>query len=222
MSTYTTLVDNEILQIANDMNEELDIYIPADEHSTKMLALYDELFSDFRKLYFLYTDITLEEVKKIFLEFYNSDYTSRSGILNTLENRIQKLISDLIGVVEQYPEFVQAKASELYVQTDNRDTKASLLFFYATGEIPTSQTDLTDFYNEVDAIEIQVSTQLDGQVEVELSPVALQSSVPGVEVEPVELDQSPEAVVSRYLKGSGVYDPALRNSGFRVDKDMQI
>ena len=213
----TLITDPQTIEFAKQMNAEIDVYFPADEQDPATLKLYDELFSLLRQLYFLYQSISLEEINTIFVNFYNSLLSDKYGMVNTLQNRVDQLVGYYLSIQDDYQEIVEDKAVELYLNAGDRRAKAAILYFHEKGYFPEMGEDVTEYFQAVDAIETEVNSYVD-EIEDSQSP---KQSVPGVEVEPIELDQSPEAVVSRYLKGSGVYDPALRNSGFRVDKDIQ-
>lgn len=218
----TKLLPNEERSIALQMDKTLDLYLPEGIQEESDLRLYDQFFSLCRKIFFIFELKTREEIKQLFIQFYNNDYSGKLGTINILINEINSYVtlSELLDITDE--EENDERKVDFYLIQSSRENKASVLYFFDRGYVAETESDLQEYFVIVDEIDneiLQNSITTGANEKDDLYNVGINK---GVEVEPVELDQSPEAVVSRYLKGSGVYDPALRNSGFRVDKDMQI
>lgn len=208
-----TQIEPQIASIVDSMNNTLGLYIPEGVEDKTGLRLYDQFFTTCRKLYFYYRMLTQEEVQKHFIEFYNADYIEKNAIINRLENKLRILLEMNQEEYELHPEEYEDTAVELYLAQGDKRQKAELLFFLANGFEPKNDNELKIFMQMVDEIENAVTTVQS------LPDNSLVSEV--VDEDASNLSTTPEEVISRYLKGSGVYDPSLRNSGFRVDTDIE-
>jgi hypothetical protein len=206
----TTLTMTETEQTtAHDMDTELGIYVPAGVTDNADLRLYDEFFSLCRQCVFLYSLLTLEEVKQLFIEFYNYEYIEKVGVNISLKNKIETYLSMLELDEEDTPDKFDDTRTDIYLEQPDKQSKAATLYFFDHGYAYQREEELVVYLQIVDEIE-RASQEYVAQLEAE-----------GAGDEHSVVDSSPEEVVSRYLKGSGVYDPALRNTGFRVDTDIE-
>ena len=220
MITAQKIVDNtETTQLATDMNDILGIYFPSDTDDDVTLRQFDELFVLFRQLYFLYDAIEKEEVTQIFVDFYNQPrYSEREAILNSLRARIEFEVELYAQLLEENPDMINANIIDAYLEQPDEESQACLLYFLVNGYLPNPEESLlmyTEMAKEIQRSLVEYETERELQNQPQFQPHS-----DAITEAPTE-DLTPEQVVSRYLKGSGLYDPSMRNSGFRVDTDIE-
>lgn len=207
MADITTIKDD--LVRTREMDVEIGVYFPAGI-SDADAELFDELFQGLRTGYFVYPVFTLEKIQEYFIQFYNSDRNEKEAILNNIENSIHSHI--YTGVVDNIVNDKPAEVLQLYLKLKDPELKTMLLYVIQHGYSPSADEDLSEY------------SALVGEIDRELDKIdqqASQDSSVADEEQATFEENTPEEVVSRYLKGSGIYDPALRNTGFRVDTDME-
>lgn len=204
----------QTIKLIYQMNDELGVYFPGDVHDEYELELYDELFTLLRQAFYLYSLINKSEIQELFIKFYNLDYGDKLGVINELKIKIQNFIESYQRVIDNNPELIEQRNALLYQIQPDRESKAELLYFLSKGYLPEDDSELSEYLAYVDAIEDAVS-----KVAEEITTD--QQEELHDEDENNAVVERPEDVVSRYLKGSGIYDPALRNTGFRVDTDIE-
>jgi hypothetical protein len=205
---------DKILQLAKDMNDALGLYLPADVLDEPEQELYDRFFVTLRMAFYEFAVLSQEEITQYFVEFYNGDYFQKRQLYNVVVNEINTRVR--YDAIEAYidVEKQQGDRFEIYSQLDSVDSKAAFLFTMYNKITPRLEDDLSEYYEQVKIIDAELK-----RIE-ELEDQQDQISAREELAQEIE-DIKPEDVVSRYLKGSGVYDPALRNTGFRIDTDIE-
>lgn len=202
------VMDQEEKKMSVEMDNALGLYIPSGVTDETDLRLYDEFFRLCRILYFVLRERTFEEIKQNFIQFYNANYEGKLTILNQMENNIGFVLYVREVTKEDSLDKINEEKTKLYLEMPDERSKANLLYYFNFGYMPATE-------NEVEAY-IQVAREIERAVN-EQEKVDTEKTM--LELEPESV--TPEDVVRRYLKGSGLYDPALRNTGFRVDQDIE-
>lgn len=208
-------------QELKEIYESLGLYVPADVTRPAEIADYYKLFDALRVLHMGYNDLNKDEVVEKFYDYYNAHDDDKIGLLITLQNRVEDLNyldgweNDEETVADDVTETLFEAFQLLRQGEDGKNRAASFLYTIETGEVPQENSDLTRFYQIVDEYDSQ---EKDARSEM---LAELQSRV-NPEITPQYQALTPEEVALKYLKGSGYIDPATRNSGFRVDRDINF
>ena len=199
-------IDQKILE---QMNEELDLYIPSGVDTEEDLIKYQNLFTSLHKLYYL-GDSGKESVAQYFTKFYHASDDEKSEIMVYLDNDIdyhirQKEIRDSL-IEDARVEFLLG----MYKALPN-DGKVEYLFSLDNeGRLPEQGDDLGK-YQQVVAQEQEEMQQ--AQQQAAMQQQAMNYNQP----------MNPDMVASRYLNQARQGNRApmgqrqQQQQGFRVD-----
>ncbi len=218
------ITDEQVREAALDMDNELGLYIPADVKDENAVFNYRELFFTLRVLHYKYKTMSPEQVRDEFIEYYNAPDEQKNVIIVTLNNRMedaeyQQGLRDARGEEDTVDMLV--RVYELLRNGDDvegRVQAAQFLYSLENGVYPEPEDDLTgqlatvDRYDNEKIIDAQEAEFLRKDMEIRMqreNHVSFEAL-------------SPEEVASKYLRGAGLVDPGARNSGFRVDRDLDV
>ena len=191
-------LDEATAQAIKEMNDQLGLYIPADVHDENLIEQYQQLFAYARSIHFRYNSVTIEEIKQLFIEFYNADDISKNQILTQLENKVQKLENDDIMNAAANSDLELERAKLIFTLLDEHQ-KPEYLFLLENGRAAEPGDDLSSYK--------QIIAQSEQEVYATMNEPQTASSI-----QPL----SSEDVIAKYFKGNS-YDSMRRNSGFTVD-----
>lgn len=201
-----SLTDAQVAELNQQMNDELDIYIPANIEDDRERYQYEQLFGYLRRLVYQYNKLSNTEAHHIFIDFYNANKEDKNLALVKLENTCIKEDKNVELFGEMNEELEQDKAMAIYDALDPADRPA-FLFALEHGYPPEPGEDLGKY------------EQIIRESEQEMNKIL--NELQQTQEEEYYTALSPEEVAAKYFKGSGAYDPASRNSGFRVDQIEQ-
>lgn len=194
------------MALVDEMNQELDLYVPADIHDEFEISSYENLFLKLRQLYFLYKRISLEEVRQYFVDFYNAGSTDKSGIINKLD----ALLSDAEQKDEEIQEMLKpltAYRIALMTEGMNIEDQAKTLYRLENNTEPQSESDLAPYIQALSLPQEEIDNLDDQILATEQEEL----------VDPNYKSLTAQQVAAKYLRGAGAYDPSKRNTGFRID-----
>jgi hypothetical protein len=218
------ITDEQIRQAALEMDTELGLYIPADIHNSSDIAGYRSLFFGLRVLYFVYKTMSPEQVREYFIDYYNAPGDEKNSFVVSLNNRIldaekQKELSDVMNQDDRIDMLVKTYELLRDGQTpEGRIAAAQYLYALEHGDYPEPDTDLSEALTQVDSYD---NEEILNRQEAEFLRRDMERRLQR-ENQPTFEALSPEEVASKYLRGSGLVDPGARNSGFRVDRDVDV
>lgn len=132
-------------QMIEQMNQELDLYIPADVTDEHEIYNYNLLFFFLRKLYYLLKSITKEEVTNYFSEYYHADESEKRVLINKIENRVDnEMYHERFSRNRKKEESIQ-RIDRMLEEMNSDLEKAKFLFILENGETPKENSDLEPY-----------------------------------------------------------------------------
>lgn len=206
-----------------EVYDSLGLYVPADVKDKSQIADYYLLFDTLRVLHLGYGVLNKEQVVEKFYDYYNAAEDEKSSILMPLKNQVLDLNYqdefDNDVTIDDTTETI-LKAYDL-IRNDGENGKlhaAEFLYLIENGVNPRPEEDISKYYKMVQEYdqELAEDAAYREQMLLELQARMMPEVVPQYEA------LTPEEVAAKYLKGAGIVDPASRNSGFRVDRDINF
>jgi hypothetical protein len=197
---------DDVNQTLQDLNNYLDLYVPAGVNDAKEIEKYEQLFAGIRHLFYDQDAIDEATAKDFFIRYYNEDEIGKIGVLNEVENlSTRKTYEKEMNTPEISQEDID-KIMEVYLTLD-MVKRGQYLFFLENGRLPNQGEDFSEFIGKAEEFENELQSVLQTTVQEEVA----QSSTTAL---------SAEEVAQKYLKGSGLLNPSDRNKGFTVS-DLQ-
>jgi hypothetical protein len=194
--------NDDFNQTLLDLNNYLDLYVPAGVNEAKDMEKYEQLFAGIRHLFYDQEAIDEATAKDFFIRYYNEDEIGKIGVLNEVENlSTKKAYEKELNTPEISQEDID-KIMEVYLTLD-MPKRGQYLFFLENGKLPTDGEDYSSFIQKAEEFETELQT-------------VLQSSAVEEETRSSTTALSAEEVTQKYLKGSGLLNPSDRNKGFTV------
>lgn len=204
--------------------DSLGLYVPSDIKTNAEIADYYLLFDTLRVLYTGYGVLNKEQVVEKFYDYYNAPLDKKNSILLELKNKVLDLnyednFESEVAVDETTETIL--KAYEIIRNQEGQNTKlhaAEFLYLIDNGHNPKPEEDISQYYKMVEQYDQELQADNENREQMLL---ALQAKIQPDLVPQYEA-LTPEEVAAKYLKGAGLVDPAARNSGFRVDRDVNF
>lgn len=171
--------------VIKKMNDDLNLYIPAGVEDENSVYSYELLFFYLRKMHYLYSMVSKEEVAEIFTNFYHASEAEKAMTLNELENKLEseKRMRELIE-----KEYNDVELARIYALADllPEEEQAKFLYFLDNDEEPDETTDLSQYIKAIQDVKAAQEAQMQQQMQG-VYPAAM----------------SPEEVAQRYLENEG-------------------